>query len=192
MRIAVRVATGVLASLLVLGPPVAAASPHAVPPRTAVTQVSSHAPPVSARSRPAVVRRSPSPTPAPSPLQVRARVLARLFAVLRSAIGIPYLWGGISRLGFDCSGLVQWAFAHVGIALPRTTWEQYAVARPVRAPQPGDLVFFTTYAPGPSHVGIYIGAQKFIQAGDSGVEVSSLVSPYWFAHYIGARTVLPE
>ena len=118
-------------------------------------------------------------------------LIARLLTLLHTVIGIPYLWGGISRLGFDCSGLVQWAFAHIGITLPRTTWGQYAVGRAVSTLSPGDLVFFSTYAPGASHVGIYLGHQHFIDAGNTGVAIADLGAAYWFDHYIGARDVFP-
>ncbi len=186
LRIAARFATAALASFLLLAPPVLAATPpaHRAPllPRPAAVL------PVGHRG---VTGASDVARPA-STATARSRILSRLFALLRSAIGIPYLWGGISRLGFDCSGLVQWAFAHVGIVLPRTTWGQYQAGTPVAAPRPGDLVFFTTYAPGPSHVGVYVGNHQFVQAGDSGVHVSSLDAAYWFARYIGARSVLPR
>jgi peptidoglycan DL-endopeptidase CwlO len=107
-------------------------------------------------------------------------------------IGVPYVFGGTSTSGFDCSGYVQHVFAMLGISLPRTADAQYdAGHRIVGRMKPGDLVFFQTYEPGPSHVGIYLGNNKFVSASSShGVTVSSLSDPYWHAHYIGAKRLL--
>lgn len=97
---------------------------------------------------------------------------------LRQAItkkGLPYIWGGTGPRGYDCSGLVQWAFKQVGINLPRTSAAQSHVGRPVsRADlRPGDLVFFYTPV---SHVGIYIGNNKIFNAFESGhpIKVSDM------------------
>lgn len=108
-------------------------------------------------------------------------------------IGVPYVFGGTTPNGFDCSGFTRYVFAAAGISLPRTADVQYAVGTPVSrsALQPGDLVFFSTYEPGPSHVGIYVGGGNFINASSSrGVVVDSLNSSYWASTYIGARRVL--
>ncbi len=107
-------------------------------------------------------------------------------------LGSPYVFGGTSRAGFDCSGFVQHVFAMLGIQLPRTADAQFYEGRPVKGPlQPGDLVFFTTYTAGPSHVGIYIGNGAFVDATSSrGVTISHLSDPYWSSRYIGARTYL--
>lgn len=105
--------------------------------------------------------------------------------------GVPYSFGGTSPSGFDCSGFTKYVFARVGVSLPRMADSQYYDYPAVAELQPGDLVFFETYEPGPSHVGIYVGNRQFINASSSrGVVVDSLDSGYWSARYIGARRVL--
>lgn len=108
-------------------------------------------------------------------------------------VGVPYWFGGTTPRGFDCSGFTRHVFSAVGVELPRMADSQYAVGRPVAAErlQPGDLVFFETYEPGPSHVGIYIGNSQFISATSSrGVAVADLFGQYWGERYLGARRVL--
>ena len=98
-----------------------------------------------------------------------------------------------SVYGFDCSGFTQYAFARAGISLPRTADVQMYSGRQISASQlrPGDLIFFSTYEPGPSHCGIYLGNGQFIHAGSStGVTVSSAFTGYWGARYYGACRVI--
>ena len=105
----------------------------------------------------------------------------------------PYVFGGTSVYGFDCSGFTQYAFARAGISLPRTADVQMYSGRQISASQlrPGDLIFFSTYEPGPSHCGIYLGNGQFIHAGSStGVTVSSAFTGYWGARYYGACRVI--
>ncbi|MDG5471465.1 NlpC/P60 family protein [Jeotgalibacillus sp. ET6] len=97
-------------------------------------------------------------------------------------IGVPYVWGGATPDGFDCSGFVYYVFNEAGFEIARTTAEdQHARALPVDSPQQGDLVFFeNTYKAGISHVGIYLGNDQFIHANDGdGVQISPLSNPYW-------------
>ncbi len=101
-------------------------------------------------------------------------------------LGTPYVWGGASPSGFDCSGLVMYAFAQIGISLPHSSYAQYGYGSPVSRGdlQPGDIVFFD----GLGHVGIYVGGGSFIHAPHTGdvVKISSL-SGWYASTYVGAR-----
>ena len=102
-------------------------------------------------------------------------------------LGVPYVWGGASPRGFDCSGLVMYVFAQIGVSLPHSTYSQVGMGTPVSINQlqPGDLVFFA----GASHVGIYIGGGQFIHAPHTGdvVKISSLSGYYASAFYAARR-----
>lgn len=111
----------------------------------------------------------------------------------RKLLGVPYRFGGETPTGFDCSGLVQYVFGKNGKRLPRMADEQFKTGSAVELKklEPGDLVFFSTYEPGASHCGIYLGEQQFIHASSSrGVMVSRLDDVYWKPRYVGARRVL--
>lgn len=117
-----------------------------------------------------------------------------IIATAQKYIGVPYVWGGESPSGFDCSGFVQYVFKQNGISLNRTVVTQYKHGYTVSKSslQPGDLVFFqNTSGSGLSHIGIYIGNNQFIHASSSqGVTISSLSNSYWASHYHSARRVL--
>ena len=113
------------------------------------------------------------------------------------AIGTPYSWGGDDAEGFDCSGLVLYVFREIaGLELPRTARAQRTAGESVAGKQelrPGDLVFFATRGRGvTSHVGIYIGQNKFVHAPRRGtkVRVDEMKNPYWNKRYVGARRYL--
>ncbi|CAH2716591.1 D-gamma-glutamyl-meso-diaminopimelic acid endopeptidase CwlS [Neobacillus rhizosphaerae] len=103
-------------------------------------------------------------------------------------IGSPYRWGGNTPAGFDCSGFTKYVFDKQGVSLPRTAASQWDATTPVNSPSVGDLVFFETYKVGPSHVGIYLGNNKFISAASSGVTISDMTSSYWKTRYLGAKS----
>nr|WP_073088442.1 NlpC/P60 family protein [Selenomonas ruminantium] len=109
-------------------------------------------------------------------------------------LGVPYVWGGSSPNGFDCSGFVQYVFAQRGIHLPRTADIQITAGRPVAKSelQPGDLVFFASDYVNISHVGIYVGDGRMIHAssGEGMIAYDSLYRDYRVSHYVGACRVI--
>ncbi len=123
-----------------------------------------------------------------------ANTAGSTISIARSLLGRPVVWGGASPAeGFDCSGLVQYVFRQAGINLPRTADLQFLVGRIVSpaALRPGDLVYYTTYEPGASHVGIYIGANKFIHTSYSKgvVAIADINDAYFVQRFYGAKRV---
>jgi cell wall-associated NlpC family hydrolase len=121
---------------------------------------------------------------APAPPPTHSSVVA----IAERYLGVPYRWGGASPSGFDCSGLVMYVYAQVGVSLPHSSYAQYGMGSPVSRSdlQPGDLVFFD----GLGHVGIYVGGNSFIHAPHTGdvVKISS-ISGWYASTYVGARRI---
>ena len=138
--------------------------------------------------------RSTRPT-LPTPVATSGKTMpADAYAIAGTALalrGAPYRNGGADPRGFDCSGLVEYVFAQHGIGVPRTVAELYRAGTDVAVNdiQAGDLVFFATSAPGPSHVGMAIGGDEFVHApsGPGLVRVDRFSTTYWAARFVGAR-----
>jgi hypothetical protein len=123
----------------------------------------------------------------------RRRTGQQIVSFAKQFCGVPYVWAGHSPYGFDCSGFVYYIFSNSGINIPRMADEQFEIGLSVHQElQLGDLVFFSTYEPGPSHVGIYIGEGLFIHAssGAGQVTVTPLSTAYYKARYLGARRII--
>ena len=141
--------------------------------------------------------------PADSVLPTLMIVSGRGMDVVETALdvlGSPYQWGGTAENGFDCSGLIQYAYARHGIRLPRTSRDQAEsgteVARVVDSLLPGDILAFAGQpGGGVTHVGLYVGEGKFIHSSSTGVRLSRLdpndpEGSYWIPKWVGARRLL--
>ena len=130
----------------------------------------------------------PEPAPAASADTASSLLGAKVVTLARAQVGAPYLYGGHSPKGFDCSGLVYYVYGQAGVSVPRTAEGQFGRLPRVQRQdlQPGDLVFFQIA--GLLHVGIYTGDETFIHAPETGKPVSAarLDSEYWSERYVGA------
>ena len=139
------------------------------------------------------------PPPAP-PTNISGNAVDVVQTALES-LGTPYIWGGSADNGFDCSGLVQYAYGQHGIRLPRMSRDQARagaeVATVVDALRPGDILLFSARpGSGVTHVGLYVGEWKFIHSSTRGVKLSRLdvrdpEGAYWLDRWVGARRVIP-
>ncbi len=133
---------------------------------------------------------TPAPVVSPSEAPSSAADRHAVVEVARSLVGVPYRFGGASRRGMDCSGLVHYAYGEVGITVPRTVAEQRRHAFPVslQALRPGDLLFFRLSGRTVSHVGLYIGDNRFVHAPRTGkrVSIASLEQAFWKRRLAGA------
>lgn len=130
----------------------------------------------------AVIKHDASQSASSAPETLGEKIVAKA----KTYLGAPYVWGGNTPAGFDCSGFTQYVFSQFGISLPHSAAAQAALGEPVSKAdlQPGDLVFFDTEG-GISHVGIYIGDDQFIDAASTDVEIDNVDDPY----YWGSRFV---
>lgn len=114
-----------------------------------------------------------------------------LLAISKRHLGVRYRWGGTGPAGFDCSGFLYHVYRRMGVELPRTTYAMYKAGVPVpRADlKAGDIVFFQTLRPGPSHAGIYLGDGQFIHSssGFGRVTITPMNYRYYAPRYLGAR-----
>lgn len=129
------------------------------------------------------------------PLRKSILLQRRLYSLALRQVGVPYVSGGTSPRGFDCSGFTQYIFSRLEITIPRSCDSQLGcgIIIPKEQLQCGDLVLFqrTTSHPGLStHVGIYLGDGKLIHAGSKGITVVELNSAYFTKHYLCARRVI--
>ena len=132
----------------------------------------------------------PQPHPKPPPEPTNGE---RAAALAVKVVGVPYRWGGASpESGFDCSGLVYWAYGQVGIAVPHSSYALYDVGRKVSRSQlkAGDVLFFS----GLGHVGLYLGKDRMVHAPETGrnVEVVRLARSHYGERLIGARRIVAD
>jgi cell wall-associated NlpC family hydrolase len=146
---------------------------------TAQTQQATSSPTSTPTSTPTIV-----PPPVSVPVGTGGAGHPQAASIALHYLGIPYVYGGSSPGGFDCSGLVMYVYAQLGISLPHYTVAQWNAAQPISSPAPGDLVFFN----GLGHVGIYIGGGRFVDAPHTG-SVVRIDSMSGFGGYDGARRV---
>ena len=153
----------------------------------------------------AVDRRWPSARrersePPPEPPRTITGNAADIVKTALDALGTPYVWGGTAENGFDCSGLVQWAYSQHAIRLPRMSRDQARAGSEVTpvldALRPGDILLFAAQPGGGiTHVGMYVGEQTFIHSSNTGVKLSRLEAQdsegaWWVARWVGARRVV--
>jgi hypothetical protein len=142
-----------------------------------------------------------APLPPPAPPEVVSGNAASVVETALGVLGTPYQWGGTAENGFDCSGLIQYAYGQHGIRLPRRGRDQAGagaeVTPVVDALRPGDILLFSAHPDaGVTHVGMYVGEGKFIHSSASGVKLSRLNpqdpdGAYWIARWVGARRMIP-
>jgi len=133
---------------------------------------------------------TPSKVTAKDPTVNGQAIYNKTVEVANTLVGTPYLYGGNTPVGLDCSGFIFYAFNQGGLKIGRASSEGYFYGNTthVENPVPGDLVFFeNTYKEGISHMGIYLGDNKFIHAGTDGVEVSDVTYSYWSSKLVAYK-----
>lgn len=135
------------------------------------------------------------PTPTSEGSTDAERITAGVVEVALASIGTPYEWGGTDANGFDCSGLIQFAYRTFGIELPRVSSAQIQSGSWVELDpdllRPGDILGFSLNDPDrTSHVGLYVGGHEFIHSSSRGVRISNILNPYWREHLVAARRIV--
>ncbi|WP_231038625.1 C40 family peptidase [Pectinatus haikarae] len=128
-----------------------------------------------------------------TPVFLPSGKVGSIISTAKKYMGTPYIYGGETPKGFDCSGYLQYIFKQNNIIIPRTADEQYKIGKkvPVNQLQPGDLVFFSTDLTDISHCGIYLGSGQFIHASTSkGVRIDRLDNDYWKNYFIGGKHIV--
>mgnify|MGYP000901491414 FL=1 len=131
--------------------------------------------------------------PQASPLSGAAKTRHNVLLKGKKYIGTPYLWGGTTPKGFDCSGLIHYLYGKQGISIPRNSREQFSRLQATSDPQPGDLVFFRKKGV-INHVGLYLGNGQMLHAPQTGmsVRIENIKRGKWPGRYAGARKVLKD
>ncbi|AJK89391.1 MULTISPECIES: LysM peptidoglycan-binding domain-containing protein [Lysinibacillus] len=133
---------------------------------------------------------TPSKVTSNDPTTNGQAIYKKTVEVAHTLVGTPYLYGGNTPVGLDCSGFIFYAFNQGGLKIGRASSEGYfnGNTTSVQNPVPGDLVFFeNTYKEGISHMGIYLGDNKFVHAGTDGVEISDVTYPYWSSKLVAYK-----
>ena len=120
-------------------------------------------------------------------------MIRRITGMALQHVGVPYVYGGSSPSGFDCSGFIYYIFGQAGISLPRVADDQYMMGVPVPFEnlRTGDLVFFVDDSGELSHVGMYLQDGQFIHASiNTGIDFDSLYRDWRREHYLGARRII--
>lgn len=133
---------------------------------------------------------TPSKETSKDPLANGQAIYKKTIDVANTLIGTPYVYGGNTPEGLDCSGFIYYAFNQGGLKIGRDSSEGYFYGNTTQVTNPiaGDLVFFeNTYKDGISHMGIYLGNNKFIHSGSDGVEVSDVTNSYWSKKFVGYK-----
>lgn len=131
--------------------------------------------------------------PHAAPLSGAAKTRHNVLLKSKKYIGTPYLWGGTTPKGFDCSGLIHYLYGKQGISIPRNSREQFSRLQATSDPQPGDLVFFRKKGV-INHVGLYLGNGQMLHAPQTGmsVRIENIKRGKWPGRYAGARKVLKD
>jgi cell wall-associated NlpC family hydrolase len=160
-------------------------------------------PPHPTSATPSSVPHEPPPLVAEDSQTAPLTLADSVIATATEAMGRPYEYGGTGEHGegFDCSGLIQYAYAKHGIVLPRRSTDQARqgtkVDRKLERLRPGDLLTFSNRGGPVTHVGLYVGQSRFIHSATKGVQISTLsaVDPYgrwWYRRWVGVRRVIPQ